>query len=439
MFDDLLHLPRRSLALSSFTLEDDAIVRPSAYLEDLDALTLATAPVGPAPRRTRGAVRAGGRARCRSTPRRTPAGPARWRAGGHAGRAGATVGPRPADRLRGDRARSLPLVPVQVLRARRARPRGRRRRGDGVVGAGARHARPRGVPDVLRRVDRGAGTAPSTPRRCRRRARCSRRSSIACCRPFRRRSGRSSGPCCSAPPSPRASASAPSASRRRRPQALVARELEVKLDGEYTLGPGAPADPAARHRRSHRPARRRHAAADRLQDRQGEQRARAAAGEDLRRLRRDAPARASRARRGRSATPATWRSAAATTCSPRCSRPRRGPRSWRRPAPRRSRSPTRSRPARSRSLPTICSPATSAASRRCAARTTSVTNRPQPGLFDFDDGAGARAPTPRHRQARSRPTRRRAPTPSIRATTWCSRRRPAPARRRCWCSATSTC
>ena len=36
-FDDLLHLPRRSLALSSFTLEDDAIVRPSAYLEDLDA------------------------------------------------------------------------------------------------------------------------------------------------------------------------------------------------------------------------------------------------------------------------------------------------------------------------------------------------------------------------------------------------------------------
>jgi len=44
-FDDLLQLPRRSLALSAFTLEDDAIVRPSAYLEDLDALSLATAPV----------------------------------------------------------------------------------------------------------------------------------------------------------------------------------------------------------------------------------------------------------------------------------------------------------------------------------------------------------------------------------------------------------
>ena len=40
MFDDLLHLPRRSLALSAFTLEDDAIARLSAYLEDLDALTL---------------------------------------------------------------------------------------------------------------------------------------------------------------------------------------------------------------------------------------------------------------------------------------------------------------------------------------------------------------------------------------------------------------
>jgi RecB family exonuclease len=43
-FDDLLRLPRRSLALSTFTLEDDAIVRPSAYLEDLDALALEAAP-----------------------------------------------------------------------------------------------------------------------------------------------------------------------------------------------------------------------------------------------------------------------------------------------------------------------------------------------------------------------------------------------------------
>ena len=48
MFDDLLHLPRRSLALSAFTLEDDAIVRPSAYLEDLDALTFPTVTLAPA-------------------------------------------------------------------------------------------------------------------------------------------------------------------------------------------------------------------------------------------------------------------------------------------------------------------------------------------------------------------------------------------------------
>ena len=70
MFDDLLHLPRRSLALSAFTLEDDAIVRPSAYLEDLDAVTLATAPVAA------GAARARSRwpsRRWRSTARPAPA------------------------------------------------------------------------------------------------------------------------------------------------------------------------------------------------------------------------------------------------------------------------------------------------------------------------------------------------------------------------------
>ena len=44
-FDDLLRLPSRTLALSTFTLEDDAIVRPSAYLEDLDALAFEAADV----------------------------------------------------------------------------------------------------------------------------------------------------------------------------------------------------------------------------------------------------------------------------------------------------------------------------------------------------------------------------------------------------------
>ena len=44
-FDDLLRLPSRTLALSTFTLEDDAIVRPSAYLEDLDAIALRREPL----------------------------------------------------------------------------------------------------------------------------------------------------------------------------------------------------------------------------------------------------------------------------------------------------------------------------------------------------------------------------------------------------------
>jgi RecB family exonuclease len=44
-FDDLLQLPRRTLALSTFTLEDDAIVQPSAYLEDLETLAFAAAAV----------------------------------------------------------------------------------------------------------------------------------------------------------------------------------------------------------------------------------------------------------------------------------------------------------------------------------------------------------------------------------------------------------
>jgi RecB family exonuclease len=48
-FDDLLRLPRRTLAQSTFTLEDDAIVRPSAYVEDLEALGLTMAPPAGSP------------------------------------------------------------------------------------------------------------------------------------------------------------------------------------------------------------------------------------------------------------------------------------------------------------------------------------------------------------------------------------------------------
>jgi RecB family exonuclease len=53
-FDDLLRLPARTLTLSTFTLEDDAIVRPSAFLEDLDALPwpVAVDPAGAQPRLT---------------------------------------------------------------------------------------------------------------------------------------------------------------------------------------------------------------------------------------------------------------------------------------------------------------------------------------------------------------------------------------------------
>ena len=93
-FDDLLRLPRRSLALSAFTLEDDAIVRPSAYLEDLDALTLATAPVRgrAAGRRFALAVRAGG-----NRPRRcTPPVRGRWVLSGRAGWAAGRRGRAPA-------------------------------------------------------------------------------------------------------------------------------------------------------------------------------------------------------------------------------------------------------------------------------------------------------------------------------------------------------
>ena len=214
MFDDLLHLPRRSLALSAFTLEDDAIVPPVRLSRGSRRRHARDRPRrGGRGRRRRAASRAGRRA-ARDRLRRRRRRPGRWRARGRAG------GPRrrraaSRRRLRGDRARSLSLLPVQVLRPRRARPGGRRRRGDGVVGAGPRHARPRGVPGVLRRVDGGRARAPSTPRRCRRRGRCSRRWSIASCRPSRHRSGRSSGRCCSVPRSPPAWASGPSASRRR--------------------------------------------------------------------------------------------------------------------------------------------------------------------------------------------------------------------------------
>ena len=227
MFDDLLHLPRRSLALSTFTLEDDAIVRPSAYLEDLDALTLRDGARGAPPRRR--AVRAGGRRRWPIDGASAPgSSPARWPlaatpAGPADGRAAA------ADRLRGDRARSLSVSarsstsPATCSVSRRTsstRP-GLSARARGTLV----HA---GVPGVLRRVGARPATAPSTPRRCRRRGRCSPTSSIALpARRFRRPSGRSSAPCCSARRSAAGLGERAFRFEAARPQPLVARELEV--------------------------------------------------------------------------------------------------------------------------------------------------------------------------------------------------------------------
>ncbi len=288
MFDDLLHLPRRGLALSSFTLEDDAIVRPSAYLEDLETLTLTTAPavavttgpfalaVSPLPSDT--------------APQAGP--PARWPlAAAPAGPA--DVGPRPAIAYAVtalDRYRQCPFkyFARDVLRLEEevadetglsARARGTlvhavfqtffdawAAAGHGAIDATALPAARTLFAAV---VDRLLDTIPPSERAIERAVLLG--SAVAAGlgeRAFRFEAARG--------------------------QPLVARELEVQLDGEYVLGPEAPADPAARHRRSHRPAGRRHAAADRLQDRQGEQRPRAAAGEDLRRPGREPPARPSR-------------------------------------------------------------------------------------------------------------------------------------------------
>jgi RecB family exonuclease len=90
-FDDLLRLPRRSLGLSAFTLEDDAIVRPSAYLEDLEALTLEATPAAAgAPEPLVLAVTA-----LPADAASTPGPPARWPLAA-AGVGPAAVGPRPA-------------------------------------------------------------------------------------------------------------------------------------------------------------------------------------------------------------------------------------------------------------------------------------------------------------------------------------------------------
>ncbi len=232
-FDDLLHLPRRSLALSAFTLEDDAIVRPSAYLEDLDAVTLATAPpaadtaapfaLAVAPLPIDVATHAGGPARWALAA--TPAGPAE-------------VGPRQPIAYAVtalDRYRSCPFKyfardvlgleeDVVEETGLSARARGTlvhavfqtffdewTAAGHAAIDAAALPAARTLFAAV---VDRLLQTIPPSERPIERAVLLG--SAVAAGlgeRAFRFEAAQ--------------------------PQALVARELEVKLDGEYTLGPGA--------------------------------------------------------------------------------------------------------------------------------------------------------------------------------------------------------
>ena len=233
MFDDLLHLPRRSLALSSFTLEDDAIVRPSAYLEDLDALTLttATAVAGNAPPFALAVA---------PLPIETtvpPSGPARWPLAA-APPGPADVGPRPAIAYAVtalDRYRSCPFkyFARDVLELEEdiveeaglsARARGTlvhavfqaffdewTAAGHAAIDAAALPAARTLFATV---VDRLLQTIPPSERPIERALLLG--SAVAAGlgeRAFRFEAAQ--------------------------PQTLVARELEVKLDGEYTLGGGA--------------------------------------------------------------------------------------------------------------------------------------------------------------------------------------------------------
>ena len=142
-FHDLLRLPRARVAVSLFTLEDDAIVPASAFLEELESAGL------PVERIPRTAARAGlpprgARPRSRSRPRRSAASrssgwPLRASRSPALERAVPRRCRRPGSRrLRRQQGRTLPRVPVQVLRG--ARPQAARgaRRGVGAVGAGAR-------------------------------------------------------------------------------------------------------------------------------------------------------------------------------------------------------------------------------------------------------------------------------------------------------------
>ena len=163
-FHDLLRLARVRVSVSTFTLEDDAIVPASAFLEELETAGLpiertpparplaifvheavsedpvAAAALGGVPLEWLALRASRSPAVGRHVPRR------RWRARG--------------GRLRGQQHRALPRVPVQVLRRVRAAAARGARRGVGTDAAGARTVPSRGVRSVLRRV---AGVGPRQP------------------------------------------------------------------------------------------------------------------------------------------------------------------------------------------------------------------------------------------------------------------------------------
>ncbi len=159
---------RAARLVSTFTLDDDALVSRSMQLDEIPRARLSTVAREPFERRAR--------LRRRSAVARADRASIRFE--GDARELGASCAPRgrrrtrrlprhrarPAGaRLVGQRARDVSRLPVQVLRAARAEARGgaRRRRGDGSAAAGA--VRPRRVRAVLRRVAGARATAPSRP------------------------------------------------------------------------------------------------------------------------------------------------------------------------------------------------------------------------------------------------------------------------------------
>ena len=238
-FHDLLRLPAQRVSVSSFTLEDDAIVSPSSFLRG----DRRERPRARTTRREGAGVRSRTR-RCWAPANAAdlPPGTAAWLA------LRASRSPADADIFHGSAGQRAPTVyavshverylecpfkyfAAHVLSARRGAR--RRVRADA---AGARPAAARGLRDVLPGLAR-ARRPRDHDRDARRRARrCS--TSVAedaagarCRKP----TARSSGTTCSARRRRRASPSARSPSRSSRTAGLVERLLEHPLEGTFTF------------------------------------------------------------------------------------------------------------------------------------------------------------------------------------------------------------